>query len=322
MPKRKSLPTKISLSSSDEEAVKKSLNEFKQNESDMEEDNGVFEEEDNATELNSDIEDNLDTDTQQSINRNLNNNQLDKKDQLNSDKSSAMLNNLMSNAVQAMKKTHKKFRSNETDDNLDNFTNNLNNSNNLNSLMNLAMGNQSGLSPVDIFTLSQMDNNEQILSTIARLANANALNNDQQISIKKEHQQTKNNNGLIRRRKRSEEDEDNETKEDEDDCKTNNLTTNLLAAITNNQQQQPINNLNEQIPLTQIIEAQLSNVRKTLPDNESKQETERKIFDIVKQISELKEKLMLNQQTTEVQQNGNSLANGSTFNNLPLDIVS
>ena len=293
MSKRKSLPTKISLTSSDEEAIKK-------NESDLEEDNGVFEEDTIATELNSDLEES----------DQLNNNRLDKKQLEKLDKSSsAMLNNLMSNK---MKRKHKKFRPSDADDNLDYASNNLNNGNNLNSLMNLAIGNNP--SAVDLFALSlQSMDNEQLISTMARLTNANALNEQ----IKDNQQLTKNNNGIFRRRKRSElEDDDENEQRDEENTKAN-LTANLLAALNQQQQQLTNNNLNEQL----TIEAQLSKVRKQLPDNnEAKQDAERRLKDMFKQINELQEKL---KQQTEVQQNGNSLVNGSAFNtNLSLDIVS
>ena len=307
MSKRKSQPTKISLTSSDEETVKK--NEFK-DESDLE-DNGVFEDDTAATELNSETDetpDNVEEFKHQLDNRK---EQQQQQQQLNFDKQSAILNSLMSSTVQAMNRKHKKLRPSESEENIDGFANNLNNlnsnlngGNNLSSLMNLAMGNQSA---IDLFALNlqSIDNGDQFLSTMARLSNPNALNDQQS----KDNQQTpKTNNGIFRRRKRSEIEDDEELDLSKDDLKAN-LNATLLE-IANNQ---TVNSLSND-----TIAHQLSNMRKQQSDNDTKQDAERKVLELIKQINELKEKI--NQQT-EVQQNGNSLVNGSTFNS-PLNMVS
>lgn len=315
MSKRKSLPIKLSLTNSDEES--KNIGEFKANESDFEDDNGVFEE-DTATELNSETED---TDSPQLSNSAENKRNLSQPS-LGTDKaSSAMLNSL---SQQAMKRKHKKFRPSESEENVENFTNNMNNgssNSNLSSLMSLAMGNSQ--SAYDLFALSSMGNG-QLLSTLARFASANNNHQDQQpATASKEHNQpTKNNNGIFRRRKRSEldEDEDNEPKDEYNDLKATDQTANLLAAISNLQQPQPTANSNDQQSLAQMV-GQLSGGRKAPSENEVKQENDRKLLEVIKQFNDLKEKLMLNQQQSEVP-NGNSLANGSAFNNLQLDIVS
>ena len=307
MSKRKSLPIKLSLTNSDEESVKKNLGEFKVNESDFEDDNGVFEE-DAATELNSETED---TDSPQQLGGSNLGESKRTQQALSSDKaSSAMLNSL---SQQAMKRKHKKFRPSESEENAENFTNNLNNgsNNNLSSLMSLAMGNNQ--SAYDLFALSSMGNG-QLLNTLARFASANN-HADQQPAAASKEQPTKN-NGLFKRRKRSEleEDEDNEPKDDYNDLKATDQTASLLAAISNFQQ--PQSNSNEQ--LAQMV-GQLAGGRKSSADTDAKHENDRKLIEVFKQLNDLKEKLMLNQ--SEVP-NGNSLANGSAFNNLQLDIVS
>lgn len=313
MSKRKpSLPIKLSLTNSDEESVKKNLGEFRAGESDFDDDNGVFEE-DTATELNSETED---TDSPQLSGSNPTENKRSPQ-QLGTDKaSSAMLNSL---SQQAMKRKHKKFRPSESEENVENFTNNMNNGSNTNlsSLMSLAMGNSQ--SAYDLFASM---GNGQFLSTLARFASANNHQDQQPAALSKEpNQQTKNNNGLFKRRKRSEleEDEDAEPKDEYSDLKATDQTANLLAAISNLQQPQSTANSNEQLPLAQMV-SQLTGGRRAPSDSEAKQESDRKLFEMLKQFNELKEKLMMNQ-PAEVP-NGNSLANGSAFNNLQLDIVS
>ena len=311
MSKRKSLPTKLSLTNSDEESVKKSLGEFKTaGESDFEDDNGVFED-DAATELNSETED---TDNPQQLSSQADAKRNQPALNHSADKaSSAMLNSL---SQQAMKRKHKKFRPSESEENAENFTNNMNNgSNNLSSLMSLAMGNSQ--SAYDLFALSSMGNNsQQLLSTLARFASANNHQEQQTTAVSKEHHQQTKNNGLFRRRKRSEleEDEDNEPKDEYNDLKATDQTASLLAAISNLQQPQSTANSNEQIPLAQMV-GQLAGGRKQPSDSDVKQENERKLLEVLRKCG-----LMLNQQS-EVP-NGNSLANGSAFNNLQLDIVS
>lgn len=311
MSKRKNQPTKLSLTNSDEESVKKDLGEFKA-ESDYEEDNGVFED-DAATELNSETEENTENAQQLSDPADAKRNQ--PASNHNAEKaSSAMLNSL---SQQAMKRKHKKFRPSESEENAENFTNNLNNgSSNLSSLMSLAMGNSQ--SAYDLFALSSMSNNnsnQQLLSTLARFASANNQQPEQP-AVSKEHNQQTKNNGLFRRRKRSEldEDEDNEPKDEYNDLKATDQTASLLAAISSLQQPAPTANNNEQNALAQMV-GQLTGGRKQPSDSDVKQENERKLLEVLRKCG-----LMLNQ-PSEVP-NGNSLANGSAFNNLQLDIVS
>lgn len=258
--KRKSQPIKISLTSSDDEAMKNELKNELKNGDDLDE-NGVFEDEIcNESELTN------------QLNLGDLNTQFD-----NKEASSAMLNSLnsfiMSDSVQAaMKRKQKKLRSNESEENnnIENFTSNLNNlnnnlnnlnsnlngNNNLNSLMNLAMGNQS---TVDLFALglqSMNNNNEQLLSTLARLTSANTLN-DQTSSLKDNQTTTKANNGVQRRRKITEI-EDN----DDDTVKEQSLNDTLLAAL---------NQSNE-----------TADVRK---ENDTK-EAELKVIEMIKQLTQ------------------------------------